>query len=219
MKRILTAVFAILMIAAMTVSAFASSDAFVSSPSQKRAPELVDYENESEDCVAELEICAYGDRDQLEDEDRLKLEEAYSNLLETADLGDLNDDIDSLASSLKVDSNVFAISDVFDISYYDCDGHEAHGEFTITIKPESVKNYAGMIHYTDDGWELLESEEKDGNITFVVDSLSPFAIMVHDGTASGPAWSLDPDMGIAISIGVGIMALLLLAIAFRKKEI
>lgn len=196
MKKIITFLFALLMITSLLVTVFADNDAFVSSPSAVKAPELVDYENEDEDCTAVLVICAYADRSNLSEESKATLEEAYAAIVNSEDLSDLTEELDKLAKKLNVDSSVFAVSDLFDISYAGCVTHDEHGVFTITLKPHMLDNFAGLLHYKNSEWVLVEHAEvnEDGiHLTFEEDELSPFAIVVHDGTAepnSFPWWIL-----------------------------
>lgn len=70
MKKIIMICLAIAMVASMGISVFATTGGFVSSPSGKPAPELVDGKNESEECVAKIVITAYSDRDKLSEDAR-----------------------------------------------------------------------------------------------------------------------------------------------------
>ncbi|MBO5111531.1 MAG: hypothetical protein J6D21_12560 [Clostridia bacterium] len=186
MKKILTCVFAILMMAALTVTVFADPGSFVSSPSGISAPELVEYENSDKDCTAKIVICSYANRDSLSADRKAALEAAYNSIVNADDLSGLTSEIEKLAKKLQIETGVLAVSDLFDISYADCEAHEEHGTFTITLKPHMLDNFAGLLHYKNSQWVLVEHAEvsEDGvHLTFEEDELSPFAIVVHDGTA------------------------------------
>ena len=188
MKKILTVILAICMFACFCISAAAATGSFVSSPSANRAPTLVTFENASEDCVAEIKVSAYADRFEIGEDKAKELEAAYSSIAKTTDLGVLSPDLVALAEELGVPSEKLSVSDLFDVSAYNCESHDDHAEFTIKVKPASVKNYAGLIHYKNGEWEVVESKaEADGTITFTVDSFSPFAIVVHDGSIGADA--------------------------------
>ena len=58
MKKILCVLVALIMVMGLSVSAFAAPGAFVESPSNNKAPELIEGKNESEDCDARLIITA-----------------------------------------------------------------------------------------------------------------------------------------------------------------
>ena len=185
MKKFLTVLFTALSVFSLGVYSFAASGTFVSSPSANRAPTLIEASNASEDCEAEIQVMSYADRNKLGEEKKAKIEAAYNSIATTEDLATLDSAIGTLADKLGISSKKLLVSDLFDVSYSNCETHEDHEEFTITVKPESVKNYAGLIHYTNDGWELVESSaSSDGTITFTADDLSPFAIIVHDGSVN-----------------------------------
>ncbi len=221
MKKILTVALMALLAVVMTVSAFADPGAFVESPSGNAAPVLVEGKNMDEDCPAQLVIVSYSDRFTLSAEAVAALEAAYASVVGTTDLGTLNSDLDELAGTLSIGSEQLAVSDLFEVYYTDCDTHEDHKEFVITVKPNTLENFAGILHYENGQWVLLESEVKDGELTFVTDSLSPFAIVVHDGTAVAPAAGF-PGWAIALIVvavvGIGVVVVLLLLKKNKKED-
>ncbi|MBR2929889.1 MAG: hypothetical protein IKC32_01545 [Clostridia bacterium] len=213
MKKILTLVFAMLMIASLGVSAMAQT--FVSSPSGKEAPELVSFKTESEECTSVIKICSYSDRAELGEAGKAKIEEAYASIAGCDDLGKLNSELDALADEVGIASEVFAVSDLFDVYYVGCDDHEEHGAFSIEIKPATIENFAAVMHYTDDGWDVVVAEpSEEGTLTFTVEELSPFAIVVHDGSVVVPD-GFDP-----FALGAGgftILAALLFIVVLSRK--
>ena len=64
MKKILTAVFACMLMLSLSLSTLAAGG-FVFSPSAHSAPVLVEAKNEAEDCQAVIVITAYADRAEL----------------------------------------------------------------------------------------------------------------------------------------------------------
>lgn len=210
MKKILTVAVIAVMLLIPAVSAFAANDSFVSSPSGILAPELIEGTNADKDCEAVVSISSYADRDQLPQEMREMLEAAYLSIAQTSDVGTLTDDVKDLAEELNITTDKLAARDLFDIHYSDCETHDGHSSFTVKLGFENLENYAGLLHYTDEGWELVESELKsNGELTFTVDSLSPFAVLVHDGTAvvednSNLGWKIALDvliLGEAVALG------------------
>ncbi|MBR2432599.1 MAG: hypothetical protein IKB23_06745 [Clostridia bacterium] len=181
MKKIVTVFLAMLMVFSLSVSAFAELGGFMESPSANQAPELIKGENESEDCEAQIIITAYGSRDQLSEEARLAIEAAYAMILGAEDLSALNPRIAEIAKSLGVDVKDLAVSDLFDISATDCNGHVDHGHFDITIKPESLENFVCLLHYYNGEWRIVDNAEVTNNgehLEFDEDEFSPFAIVV-----------------------------------------
>lgn len=179
MKKILAVTFVLLLVAGSTLSVLATNGAFVNSPSGQQAPILIEAENASEDCVAVVTVTSFADRETLDEPTQNKLDDAYNVIATTEDLGTLSEDIQERADDLGIDSKDLVISDLFDVSYSDCESHEVHLSFTITIKPASVENFVAVLHYLDDEWEVIDGVVEGDEITFVADSLSPFAIMSY----------------------------------------
>lgn len=224
MKRLMIIMLAIVMSALMCVSVCAATGGFDGSPSGKPAPELVYAANESEDCVAELIITAYGDRHELSEETRLKIEEAYSQILGVQNLASLNEYIAEIANEKGINVEDLAVSDLFDISSTDCDGHIDHGHFDITLKAEALKNFVCLLHYYDEEWHIVENAEVTHNgehLEFDEDQFSPFAIVVNTGDVVVPTPEDDSNTGVIVAI---IVAVLLVAAAvafyffFYKKK-
>lgn len=226
MKRLMVIVLAIVMSALMCVSVCAATNAFVSSPSVKDAPELVSGTNESEDCVAELIITAYGDRHELPEETRLKIEQAYAQILGAQDLSSLNARIAEIARDKGVAPTDLAVSDLFDISPTHCDGHIEHGHFDITLKADALKNFVCLLHYYDNEWHIIENAEVTHNgdhLEFDEDKFSPFAIVVNTGDVSAPVIEPEDDSNTGWIIAVIVAVLLAAAGAafyffFYKKK-
>ena len=131
-------------------------------------------------------ITSYADRNDLSDEAKAAIEKAYSEIMGAKNLILICDALKGLANKLGISTNNLIVSELFDIS--DSHGH-VEASFDIVIKPESLENFVGLLHYDDGKWELVEDaivEEKDGeaHLKFSVDSLSPFAIVVDAGISA-----------------------------------
>lgn len=222
MKKIIMICLAIAMVASMGISVFATTGGFVSSPSGKPAPELVDGKNESEECVAKIVITAYSDRDKLSEDARKKIEEAYSDIIGTQDLSSLNGAIDDIAKKLGLNSSDLAVSDLFDISATNCDGHGDHGHFDITLKSDTLKNFICLLHYYDGEWHIVENAEVTHNgehLEFDEDQLSPFAIVVSTGKAPvEPADTENSPMVVAIIAAAVAVIVFVILLAFKRKK-
>ena len=204
MKRILIALFVVATALILTLQTFAASGVFVSSPSGKAAPELIEGVNEDSECVAVVEICAYSDRDALSDADKSKLEAAYKSIVNTDDLADLNEKLGELANTLQISSDKLAVSDLFNVGYSDCASHNDHGKFSVKIKPVVIDNFACLMYYDGSAWVVVENvvvDEDEATITFDMSDPAPYAIVVHDGSAVIP--NVDDD-GISAGIIIGI---------------
>ena len=191
MKKVLSVVLALMLCLALTLSVSAAPNNFVSSPSGNAAPDLVEGVNEDEDCEAKLTITPYSERDTLPEDKRELMEHVYDMILDAEHIGELNDAISNLAKSKNITVDDLAVSDLFDVSYYNCpaEDHSDHGFFRIKFKADTLKNFVGLLHYNDHKWELVEGAKVEGSVylTFKVDDLSPFAVVVNtgDGSASG----------------------------------
>ena len=191
MKKLFAILLAVVLVCSLSVTAFAKPGAFLGSPSVIPAPELVDYENGSHDCTAELIITPYSKRDTLSAEKKAAIESAYDQISDTADLSTFNADFKAAVEAKGLVAAQLAVSDLFDVSYYACELHNEHGAFTITIKAETLSNFVGLLHLNDGKWEYVSNAEVIENgkqLKFVVDDLSPFAIVVkNDKPQTGDA--------------------------------
>lgn len=181
MKKLITVCLAIAMVACLSLSVFATTGGFTASPSGNPAPELVAGENESEDCVSQLIVTAYSDRDELSEEDRREIEGAYAEIMGTRDLATLTETVKTVAEAQGVATDDLAVSDLFDIDNTYCEGHEEHGAFHITLKAETLENFVCLLHLHDGVWHVVEGARvtEDGrHLTFDADKFSPFAIVV-----------------------------------------
>ena len=217
MKKIFSILVLVLMVASFGVVSFAAQGGFVSSPSGKQAPILVSAENKSEACEATVKICAYADRATLGEDARLAMEAAYASIAAAQDVGTLSTSLKNEAATLGITTADLSVSELFDISMTE-DAHEGHGAFDVVIKPTSVKNVVGVLHYTDGAWEYLDTTVgEEGEISFTTDSLSPFAIVVHSGTASAPT-AIPRELIIGIGALVAVLVAIFVGIEVNKRR-
>lgn len=178
-KRILTAIVLVFFAFSLILPVSAAQGSFVQSPSSNLAPEIVD-NGDSDD---KFEITSYADRDKLPEEDREALEKAYKKITSVKILTGICGGLKKLAEKENIPAANLAVSDLFDISAKDVN---KDGRFDIVIKAETLENFVALLHYKDGKFELVEDAkviEKDGelHLTFSVDGLSPFAIVVDTG--------------------------------------
>lgn len=191
MKKIVALILSTVMVLSMTVAA---SAAFVSSPSANAAPVLVEIkEGKTEDLV--IEITAYKDRAELTAEGKAAIEDSYKDIKNATDLTTLTDGLKAVADKAKVKASDLAVSDLFDISVV---SGTPEGKLTLVLSAETLKNFVALLHDKDGKWEVVEGATVDGNkLTFSVDSLSPFAIVVNNGEdKDSPATGNPVDYGM-----------------------
>ncbi len=214
MKKILVLCLAVIMLFSVSITTLAAG-AFVSSPSGNDAPILEDFENESEDCDAIINVNSYADRDKLSPEARQKLEKAYEQISSTDDITDLIDEL----KELGIDPEDLGVSDLFDISSTHCGEHDEHGNFTITLKPENLENFAALVYFDGQNWKVIDGAKVTGNgtkLTFKLSEFGPYAIITNKNALS-PSTSNNFDSTVVIALmGVVVLSGLTLIVSKRK---
>lgn len=173
MKKVLSCLLAVLLLASLSVSAFAA-DELVSSVENAGAPEIVSaVDANGNDLTAKIVITPYDERESLAEDVLAVLEKAYDVLKEAEDLTALNDSLKELAGEKAI-----AAGELFDISAVE----EIEFPVTITLKAENLENFVALLHFVDEEFVVVEEPEVDaeeGTVVFTVDSLSPFAVIVN----------------------------------------
>lgn len=188
MKKVLATVLALMMVAVMSVTAFAAPGGFVASPSTNAAPTISNSQNSSEDCVAEIVITAFASRDGLEQAEKEVIEAAYAEIQKTEKSESLTNALEKIAETKSVDGEVLAISDLFHIDHANCKDHENHGYTTLTLEADTLKNFCGLMGYKDGKWTMIEgvTVTADGKISFKVEDFGTYAIVVDAVTGVSP---------------------------------
>ena len=216
MKKVFVVILSAIMIASLSISGFAAS--FIASPSGNKAPTLISYEFESDECDATLEVTAYSDRNNLSAEAKTAIESAYNSIKSEDDVSSLNADLAALAADKDIKGTNIAVSDLFDISYENCApaDHADHGKVTIKLSAETLADFIAIMHYKNGAWELVSGATVSGDeVTFTVSSLSPFAIVVDNTPDSPPT----KDNGIIyILVAVAALSLAAAVVCFRKSR-
>ncbi len=186
MKKILSVILALFIFMSMGLTVFAAPGTFVVSPSNNPAPEINEATNEDEDCTAEVIITGFSDRDNLSDELREQLEDAYDDIASSTDLTELNDELANIAKENGIPGSSLGVSELFDMHYINCEEHDEHGNFIITLTPESLKNFVGLMQYINGEWKLVKGAKViNGNqLSFKVKDLSAMAVVIDAGEGS-----------------------------------
>ncbi len=221
MKKLLTIVLAVILTASTAMAVFAAPGLFINSPSENPVPQLVEYSNESHDCFAKLVITAYIKRDTLPDDKRALIEKAYDEIVKSKDLSELTSDIKAYAEKAGVPVSALAVSDLFDVSYYACELHNEHGKFFITLKADTLKNFVGLMHLSENGWVMVDDakvDSKEETLTFSADDLSPFAVVVKTQGSSVPTGDNSANWIYFVIMMISATALIVIAVAQKKKN-
>ena len=223
MKKLLALFMAVVMMLSFNVMAFAAPGSFVQSPSRNDGPTLVEGVNESEDCTAKLVVTPYKDRKTLPEEALKDIEEAYKIIAKCKDLTTLNSAFASFVADKELKAANLAVSDLFDVSYYNCDVHEPHGYFRIRLSADTLNRFVGLLHYYNGEWEFVDNAKvlPDGEtLEFSIKDFSPFAIVVEKevGTVESPGTG-DVDLTLPIIMWVCSAALIVICIELKKKKV
>lgn len=223
MKKVLIFALTLIMVISVSVPVFAAPNGFIKSPGGTIAPGLIEYDNETEACLAQLVLTAYSQRHELPDDLRLIIEKAYNDIVATQDLTTLNADFKTFVNNKGIDAENLAVSDLFDIRMFGCDDHDDHGSFTIKIKPEILQNFVGLLHLNNGNWEFVDNAKVDADgehLTFSVDDFSPFAIVVKTNSGDNPPQSGDAFPWLAVGmLVVSSVALVVVLVRFRKSKV
>lgn len=223
MKKIVALCLTLVMAVSLCLTAIAAPGAFVASPSGNKAPELVSF-TAPDGCNAKLVITPYAERNTLDEATRLVLEEAYKQIANHIQNNDFSKALKAMAESKDMTASELSVSDLFDISYYGCEIHEEHknqGGFTITLKAETLGNLVGVLHMNNKNWEnvqVLACDQDAKTVTFYVEHLSPFAIVVDNGSGSSTPPTGDNAMaylGVALVAAAGLVFVL---VGAKKKK-
>ncbi len=196
MKKLVTVCLSFIMILSMSLIVLAEPGSFLNSPSGNKGPRMRRFWMDSELCEAELVLTTYAERHTLSKEKRDALEDAYELIKNTTDLTTLNADLATLAAQLGIPGVELAVSELFDVSAYGCNPEEHelenHGFFNIELEADTLRNFVGLLHFHNGEIKLVPGATVEGDVlSFKVDELSPFAIVVDtnpnrgEGTTEG----------------------------------
>lgn len=195
MKKVIAICLMIALVASISISVFAAPNGFVSSPSGGRRPPVINrFDPQNDDCTAGLVITPFGDKNDLSDKDRQSMEDAYDDIVNAGNLGNLNKQLADAAKDKNIDGKNLAVSDLFHLGCDGCDNHEGHNKFDIALDMESLEDFVGLIYRDDNGdWQWVPDAAVDGNrLQFTGLGYHPYAVVVKSTqTDSG----LDDDSG------------------------
>lgn len=223
MKKAAVLFLTLVMVVSMSLTAFAATGAFVSSPSTNPAPELISYSTDDPECTAELEIIPYSERDTLDEEDREKLEEAYEQISELLPNSEFYKALEDLAEQTGKKVSELSVSDLFEISYWSCPDHEGHEGYTITLKAETFDRLVGIMVFDGEKWvlaDILEWNADELTVTFWTKDIGAVAVIVDNGSGDNTS---TPQTGDNTMVYAGVMAaaaagLALVLVSLKKRK-
>ncbi len=209
MKKTLVFALVIAMVFAAPVTAFA--DAFHESPSNNPAAELVGYTVTNGDWDGEIIVTPYSHRNELPPKELEEEQEAYDSIKGADSAAALESHIAQIAEKKKVDAKELFVSDLFDVRAT----KPGMGSATITLKSERFGNFIALLHFTNGKWEVVDNAKctSDLELTFTVDDLSPFAVVVSNKnsppTGESNDWAATGLLALALlsgAVGVAFLA-------------
>ncbi len=217
MKKFAAIFMTLVMVLMMGLTA---SAAFVSSPSNNRAPSIESFECESEDCSAELKVTPYSDRYSLSEDEWKILEEAYKRISGQKDDEKLAEILKKIADEKGVDVSDLSISDLFYVDYEGCEEHveDGHKGFKITLKADTIDNLVGVLHFDGENWtivKILSYDAKNGTVTIFAEELGCFAFVVEKYVAPNTG---DTSMALVWFALVAACSMVVLCVAVPKKK-
>lgn len=221
MKKIFVLCLTVIMLASLSVTAFATGNDFVSSPSGNPAPVIVSFEAGTDGCKAKPEITPYSERDSLGDKEKESIEKAFRQIAGEEDDKGLSGLFKKIAERNRLSRKDLAVSDLFDIGYKDCAEHKTAGHkgLTITLEAETLKNILGLLYFDGSQWkeiEILEHDADAGTITFYTEDFGTFAFVVNKYL---PPYTGDNSVTNILVIVAALSALtLVISVRARKRE-
>lgn len=223
MKKVLAICLTMVMVLSMSVNVLAAPNGFDESPSGRPAPTVVDQNVGDDDCTAELVITPYGDRYDLTEELREQIEKAYDDIVDSNSLTELNKELEDLAEEKGIDPSDLAVSDLFTIHPTDCDDHDGHKEFDITLDADTLEKFVGLLLLNENGeWELVTDAKVVNNgehLKFSSDLYTAYAIVI-DTSAGAHQQTGDNSMIYvwAIIMAASALAIVVIAVTSKKKR-
>ncbi|MBQ9859797.1 MAG: hypothetical protein IJO76_03855 [Clostridia bacterium] len=180
MKKAVIFLFTLALVMSLTVPAFATGG-FIGSPAGNRAPTLENVENENEDCTVDVEVISYADRDELNEDDREEIEDAYQQIVNMTEGSVLANAFRQIATNGNINADDLAVSDLFTMVFENCDDHDAHGVTTVTLTTETIEHFAGLLTFEDGKWGVVAAEKYSVNgdkLTFEGEAIDAYAVVV-----------------------------------------
>lgn len=225
MKKLLVICLMMSMVLCMSVTAFAAPGKFINSPSGNSAPTIVDFDPEDDNCHAKLAITSYSEKKNLSNDKKSLIEKAYDDIVKSDNLANLNEDLKKIVEDKKIKGKDLAVSDLFDLSLFDCDLSDDHTSYIITLSADTLKNFVGFMYMNEDGeWVIVDDAKvtDDGeHLKFTTDSFSPFAIVVNTAASGGDTPQTGDDSMLhllAMIMAVCAVAIVVIAVKFKKQR-
>ena len=175
MKKVLSCLLAVLLLASLCVTAVAAAPV-PSVEAEPRVPVVLEAtDDDGNDVAAAIIITDYEDKEAVEklsEEAQEKLEAAAESLKDLDALIEGNDDLKELLAGAEVDGeSLFDISIVGDVKL----------PVNLKLELDNPDNFAALLHFVDDGVEVidttLETEEDEEVLSMVLEEVGSYAVL------------------------------------------
>ena len=206
MKKLIATLLAVVMLATLSVCAFAATaDNFTKSPTVIGAPVLTYDPIESVGgCTPSLAITPYSDRNMLSGDAKTEIEAAYSQIVDASGLRELY--ITNITGN-KLRLFGLGVSHLFNITFADTE--ETHtfgtpGTHTHTVNlhltDSAIRDFKYLLQFDGANWSVVGGITISGNtLTFSLDDLdsAAFALLVRKDQTS-------PETGVGAPIACAV---------------
>ena len=214
MKKLVSLLLVVLMLAALTVPAMAAGS-FVNSATNNGT--LTIEEGELIDPLdgCKLMLTMYRNRASLGVTQRATAESAFAILSNAKKASDIDANMAKLEGA-----NDFVCMEVFILS---CDkGHTGHKELTLTMKYGALANFACLMTYEGAEWDLVSDAKVNGNkLTFTGDPSATYAIFLKNlSPATGDHSNVVTYaiVGVAAAVAIAVCGVVLTKKSRRSEE-
>lgn len=171
MKKILSCLLAVLLLASLSVSAFAAEVPSVEA--EKQTPVVAEAKDtDGNDVTSAIVVTDNEDeeaKEALPEEAQKQLDAAVEALEDIAALVEGNEELKELLDGKEADAE-----SVFDVSIV---GDEIKLPVELKLELVNPDNFAALLHFVDGEATLIESELEDGVLTAVIEELGTYAIL------------------------------------------
>ena len=187
MKKILSVLLAVLLLASISVAAYAEN--FVNSVENAGTPEIeAVVDSEGNDVSALVKIVPYSQIDTLVEDDQAAMNAAYDSL-NAGKLADINADLAAAAGDKSI-----AVSDFFFLT----SDEDVSFPLKVTLRNSNLADFVSLLQYVDGAWNWIDAEVDGDALTFSIDAFGPFSIIVAgEPAASAPTGEATPVVFIA----------------------
>ena len=220
MKKVFAICLAVVMVFALGINVMAAPNNFVESPSNDRAPIIIEGTDNNGDCTTIVVVTPYGDRENLTPEQKENFENAYNQIVNADNLEEMFSGITSIVSPGTVITDL-AVSDLFNMSYSDPNYKGGPGSFKIELPSETLSGFVGLIQFIDGKWSVIEGAVVNGNnLSFTVDQLGTIAVVVDRTKAesTSPITGAPLTNYVIYSAVFAVVAFAAAVVVFTKKK-